>query len=149
MWEELLGYWDNEFVGNYKSLNGGKEPETEKYFSKLDDMSIALQHAFIVNNPNLIGMKDALNKPDETAYSRLHSELQPFIRDYLQTHRFYDIFLVGARSGRVVYSVSKELDFGTSLIDGPFAETAIGKIFQRANSADTLGEFFIKDFEPY
>ena len=83
-----------------------------------------LHHAFIVNNPNLIGMKYAFNKPDETAYSRLHSELQPFIRDYLQTRRFYDIFLVDARSGRVVYYVSKELDFGTSLIDGTFAETA-------------------------
>ena len=129
MREELLGYWENEFTDNYQQLNGGTDPETEKYFSKLDDASIALQHAFIVNNPNPIGLKDALNKPDETAYSRLHSELQPFIRDYLKTHGVYDIFLADARSSRVVYSVFKEIDFSTSLGDGPFAETALGRIF--------------------
>ena len=101
----------------------------------------------IVNNPNPIGLKDALKKPDKTAYSRLHSELQPFIRDYLKTYGFYDIFLVDSQSSRVVYSVFKELDFGTSLVDGPFAETALGRIFQLANSADAPGEFFVEDFE--
>ena len=149
MREELRRYWENEFTTNYQQLNGGTDPETEKYFSKLDDASIALQHAFIVNNPNPIGLKDALNKPDKTAYSRLHSELQPFIRDYLKTYEFYDIFLVDSQSSRVVYSVFKELDFGTSLVDGPFAETALGRIFQLANSADAPGEFFVEDFEPY
>ena len=129
MREELRRYWENEFTTNYQQLSGGTDPETEKHFSELDDASIALQHAFIVNNPNPIGLKDALNKPDETAYSRLHSELQPFIRDYLKTYGFYDIFLVDSESSRVVYSVFKELDFGTSLVDGPFAETALGRIF--------------------
>ena len=60
----------------------------EKYFSKLDDASIALQHTFIVNKPNPIGLKDALNKPDETACSWLYSEPQPFIRGYLKTYGF-------------------------------------------------------------
>ncbi len=148
MREELRRYWENEFTTNYQQLNGGTDPETEKYFSKLDDASIALQHAFIVNNPNPIGLKDALNKPDETAYSRLHSELQPFIRDYLKTYGFYDIFLVDSKSSRVVYSVFKSLDFGTSLVDGPFAETALGRIFQLANAADAPGEFLLRILSP-
>ena len=35
------------------------------------------------------------------------------------------------------------------MVDGPFAETALGRIFQLANSADAPGEFFVEDFEPY
>ena len=54
-----------------------------------------------------------------------------------------------SKSSRVVYPIFKELDFGTSLVDGPFAETALGRIFQLANSADAPGEFFVEDFEPY
>ena len=54
-----------------------------------------------------------------------------------------------ARSSRVVYSVFEEIDFGTSLADGPFAETALGRIFQQANSADASGELFVEDCEPY
>ena len=46
MREELRGYWENEFTEKYQQLNGGTDPETEKYFSKLDDTSMALQQQF-------------------------------------------------------------------------------------------------------
>ena len=69
MREALRRYWENAFAGNYQQLNGGKDPDAEKYFSKLDEVSIALQHTFIVKNSNPIGLRDALNKPDETAFS--------------------------------------------------------------------------------
>ena len=46
-------------------------------------------------------------------------------------------------------STFKELNFGTSLIGGPFAESSLGRIFQKANSAELPGQFFIEDFAPY
>ncbi|MEK9764332.1 MAG: hypothetical protein VW729_16745, partial [Deltaproteobacteria bacterium] len=149
MREELRIFWEKEFGGRYRWLNNEQDPEIEKYFSKLSDESVALQHTFIAENPNPIGLKDQLIKPDTTAYSRLHEELQPFARDFINTHGYYDIFLVDSKSGSIVYSVFKELDFGTSLRDGPFAETALGRIFQQANAAEAPGEFFIEDFEPF
>ena len=37
MREELRRYWENEFTTNYQQLNGGTDPETEKYFAKIFD----------------------------------------------------------------------------------------------------------------
>ena len=147
--EELQSYWDEEFGERYRQLNDGKDPEIEKYFSQLDDYTIALQHSYIANNPNPMGFKDELDKPDETAYSRLHEQLHPSIRSFLREFGYYDIFLVETEEGRIVYSTFKELNFGTSLIDGPFAESSLGRIFQKANSAELPGQFFIEDFAPY
>ena len=147
--DELKSYWEEEFGERYRQLNDGKDPEIEKYLSQLDDYTIALQHSYIANNPNPMGFKDELDKPDETAYSRLHEQLHPSIRSFLREFGYYDIFLVEAEEGRIVYSTFKELNFGTSLIDGPFAESSLGRIFQQANAAQLPGQFFIEDFEPY
>ncbi len=147
--EELQSYWEDEFGERYRQLNDGKDPEIKKYFSQLDDYTIALQHSYIVENSNPMGFKDELDKPDETAYSRLHGQLHPSIRGFLREFGYYDIFLVETEEGRIVYSTFKELNFGTSLIDGPFAESSLGKIFQQANSAELPGQFFIEDFAPY
>ncbi|MEC8435402.1 MAG: methyl-accepting chemotaxis protein, partial [SAR324 cluster bacterium] len=147
--EELQSYWEDEFGERYRQLNDGKDPEIEKYFSQLDDYTIALQYSYIANNPNPMGFKDELDKPDETAYSRLHEKLHPSIRSFLREFGYYDIFLVETEEGRIVYSTFKELNFGTSLIDGPFAESSLGRIFQQANSAELPGQFFIEDFAPY
>jgi len=147
--DELKSYWENEFGERYRQLNEGKDPEIEKYFSQLDEHAIALQHSYIVNNPNPMGFKDELDKPDETAYSRLHGQLHPSTRSFLREFGYYDIFLVEAEEGRIVYSTFKELNFGTSLIDGPFAESSLGRIFKQANTAQLPGQFFIEDFEPY
>ena len=147
--DELKSYWENEFGERYRQLNEGKDPEIEKYFSQLDEHTVALQHSYIVKNPNPMGFKDELDKPDETAYSRLHEQLHPSTRSFLREFGYYDIFLVEAEEGRIVYSTFKELNFGTSLIDGPFAESSLGRIFQQANAAQLPGQFFIEDFEPY
>ena len=61
----------------------------------------------------------------------------------------YDIFLLEAEDGRIVYYTFNELNFGTSLMDGPFAESSLGRIFKQANAAELPGQFFIEDFAPY
>jgi methyl-accepting chemotaxis protein len=43
------------------------------------------------------------------------------VRNYLEKFGYYDIFLVDPETGDIVYSVFKELDYSTSLIDGPYA----------------------------
>ena len=45
--EKLQSYWEEEFGERYRQLNDGKDPEIEKYFSQLDDYTIALQLSLI------------------------------------------------------------------------------------------------------
>lgn len=108
----------------YEKRNLGSRTELGNLISGLDEDTIALQYQYIKRNSHPLGKKDELLDPiDGSQYGEWHSRYHPFLRDFQKRFGFYDLFLVGAESGRIVYSVFKGLDFATSLIDGPCAKT--------------------------
>ena len=135
----------NEFVGIT-----GKQPPVAQQLAPLDNDSIFLQHQYIANNPNPLGSKENLDAAqDETTYSKLHGKYHPIVRSYLQKFGYYDIFLCDLQSGDIVYSVFKELDFTTSLSQGPYAGTNFGKAFELAANATSKDDVFLVDYEDY
>lgn len=108
-----------------------------------------LQSAYITNNPNPLGEKDALDAArDGSLYSEAHAAYHPWFRQFLKARGYYDIFLFDT-DGSLVYSVFKELDYATNLRTGEYADTDLGNSFRAA--ADTLnsGEVAFFDFRPY
>lgn len=75
-----------------------------------------------------LGMSKLEDAGDGSAYSRAHRNLFPFLANYLELHGYYDIFLVSP-DGSVLFTVVKEDDFGTNLVDGPYAGTNIARAF--------------------
>lgn len=121
-----------------------------KWHEGLDQQAIKLQELFIADNPNPIGKKELLDQPVEpSTYARLHAKIHPSFRKQLEGYGFYDIFLIEPNDGRIVYSVFKELDFGTRLINGPYSATNFGRAAQ--TMIETRGEngFVIADFKEY
>ncbi len=59
---------------------------------------------------------------------------------------FYDVFVI-APDGLVVYSVAREADFHSNLINGPYAGSNLAKAFQRARSQPD--QLILEDFQPY
>ncbi len=145
----LEHYYREDFANEYRSQNDAS-PGIDQWLGMLDDDSIAFQDAYISANPNPLGSKDALDRaPGPAEYGDLHGLVHPPIRTYLQKFGYYDIFLVDPDSGDIVYSVFKELDYSTSLIDGPFANTNFGRAFRKANEATERDAVFLVDFEQY
>ncbi len=149
MRNELAKYYKNEFGKEYSKLNNGKTVDVMSLLKQLDSQSIALQYHYIQNNPNPLGNKHKLiDAKDGSRYSRIHNQYHPAFRQFLEEFEYYDIFLVDSESGDIIYSVYKELDFTTSLIDGPYAKTGIGEAFRAANKLAANGVALI-DFAPY
>ncbi len=147
---ELRSYYTDQFLAKYKTRNKDVHFDVEKVLNSLDADSIALQHAYISNNPNPLGEKDALMRAnDQSEYSALHAKYHPHIRDFLKKFEYYDIFLVDPETGDVVYTVFKELDFTTSLINGPYANTGLGEAFRKANASNDPDFVALTDFAPY
>jgi anti-anti-sigma regulatory factor/HAMP domain-containing protein len=73
----------------------------------------------------------------------------PIIRSYLKRFGYYDIFLVDHETGHIVYTVFKEVDFGTSLLTGPYRETNFAEVFQEARTAGAKDFVRLIDFKPY
>ncbi|MDH5357503.1 MAG: methyl-accepting chemotaxis protein [Gammaproteobacteria bacterium] len=148
---KLTGYYNNTFMPEYLSLNPGASAlPTSNLLAKIDLNGLSLQNTLIAKNPAPLGEKDSMTDlGDGSQYSYWHNQYHPYLRDVLQRFGFYDIFLVDSTTGKVVYSVYKELDFATSLMDGPYANSGLAKAFKEANKATRSGVVAITDFESY
>ena len=79
---------------------------------------------------------------DPSKPQALHQALLP-ISEQLG---FYDIFIINP-AGFVEYTVAKEADFQTNLIQGPYANSGLAKLFTRVKGkGDTV---IVEDFSPY
>lgn len=133
-------------------MTPGADPSlVTQWTGKLDEAARRLQQVFIVANTEPLGDKDKVDNPgDGSAYSSLHRANHPMFRDFKERFGFYDLFLIDPVEGRIVYSVEKETDFGTSLLNGPFADSAFGRAAQAMIAAKGKGApFVLADFEPY
>jgi methyl-accepting chemotaxis protein len=147
---ELKTYYTQDFSEEYRNLNDGADPRAERYFRQLDPDSVAMQYHFIKANEHPLGSKHLLDDPgDGSDYSRLHSEVHPVVRSYLEKFGYYDIFLCDPETGDIVYSVFKELDYSTSLKDGPYADTNFGEAFRRAAESGGKDEVILVDYKKY
>ncbi len=147
---QLRSYYQNDFSNAFKKENDGRSPDINLVINKLDDDAVALQYYYIKANANPLGSKDEMIKAsDNSEYSSVHAEYHPVIRDYLKKFGYYDIFLVHPETGKIVYSVFKELDFATSLKTGPYADTNLGEAFRLANSSASPDSVVFMDFKQY
>ena len=150
MRSELAGYYQGSFAPEYQSQNQDSDPSVMSRLNQLDDATVAMQHSYIVENVNPLGNKQMLDAASTgTAYDKFHKRYHPSIRGFLDRFGYYDIFLIDDKSGNIVYSVFKELDYATSLKTGPFAQTNFGRAFQRASQASSPEEAVLVDFECY
>jgi methyl-accepting chemotaxis protein len=146
----VKNFYDNQYGKEYSRING-KTLNTGSLVNQLSSESIALQYQYIVNNSHPLGNKELLDSVanDGTAYSKAHNEYHPHSREMLYHYGFYDIFIADIDTGNIIYSVYKELDFATSLINGPYAKTGIGEAFKKAASANNPEYVYLTDFNEY
>jgi len=142
-------YYTDDFAQEYGNYNVNESPDMLMFLEELSDNSLALQYHYIATNPNPVGTKEEyFFAADASSYTQLHRHYHPYLHDIQMRFDFEDIFLVEANNGHIVYSVLKELDFATSLKDGPYAKTSLGQVFEKLNQAPQ-GSNELIDFTPY
>lgn len=147
---DLQNYYSGEFDAEYRNQNGGAPSNALRALSQLSPTAVALQHAYIRENPSPLGSKQLMTRADGNSdYHQHHEGFHPWARSYLERFGYYDIFLIDAETGEIVYSVFKELDYGTSLLEGPYASTNFAEAFKQAASAASADFFVVEDFQPY
>ena len=150
MRSELASYYKNQFGVEYSKRNNGASIDTQQILGKLDNEAIALQYHYIKANSNALGNKHRLDAAsDDSAYSELHKKYHPPIREFLEEFGYHDIFLVDSESGDIVYSVYKEVDYATSFLDGPYAESGLGEAFRSVHKVSRSDAVAITDFAAY
>ncbi len=145
----LEGFYAGEFAAAYRKATGS-DPDARALVAALDDASVWLQDLYIRSNEYPLGAKANLDAAaDDSAYTKAHGLYHPILRNLQQKYGLYDLFLIDAQSGQIVYSVGKEIDFAASLKSGPIAGTNLGRCVQEALAAGTRDAVSYAEFDRY
>jgi hypothetical protein len=144
---KLEDYYQQQFAKHYQAQTG--QAVDAKALLPRSPASLLAQYLYIADNERPLGTKDELMAhADGSRYSRAHARFHPRLRSFLKRFGYYDIFLIDARTGDVVYTTFKELDFSTNLASGPYKGTALGRAYRSALAA-SADQSRLEDFAPY
>jgi methyl-accepting chemotaxis protein len=148
--ERMLEYVNTQFKPEYAKRNVQSSAEMVPFIDVRDPNGVALQSEFIVNNSNPLGQKERLIVPAvDTTYAKVHAQYHPSFERAQKLFEFYDIFLIDTDSDTIVYTVFKELDFGTPLGNGIAAKTKLAEAYQKVKNAPNRDTVYLSDFAPY
>jgi methyl-accepting chemotaxis protein len=147
---KMQNFYSGEFSQEYSKQNDGKQVDTRSILNRLADTQLLLQANYIYDNPNPLGSKHKFERHEgTTSYNSSHGKFHQGFREYIEKFGFYDIFLIEAESGNVVYSVFKETDFATSLKTGPHSNSPLAKVFKEALLLPEGDSAVMSDYETY
>ncbi|RBM25832.1 methyl-accepting chemotaxis protein [Vibrio tarriae] len=144
----LKDYYTAQFGQNYQKLNNGQEANPLTRLSLLSKPAESLQARYIASNPNPLGSKhEWVSDSLGSEYDALHQKYHPGIKQYLEQFGLYDVFMVD-NDGNVVYTVFKELDFATNLLNGPYKDSGLARAYVQAQTLAN-NQYYLDDFAPY
>jgi len=144
----LQSYYQGDFAETFNAKNPEKT-NTAQLYSQLSERAKHYQTKYIADNDYPLGNKNKLVSAGDSPYDKIHQQYHPMFNKYLQQFGYYDIFIVDVKSGHIVYSVFKELDYGTSLITGPYAQTGIAIAYNKALALSNRNTTALADFQAY
>ena len=128
---KLGRYLDRNFLTTLED-SSGMSLSTDHVLPK-SDAGVVAQHYYLVENDNPVGSKHHLVSPDVVnPYNQFHATYHDGFRHFLELFEYYDIFLVEPERGDIVYSVFKEVDYGTSLFTGPYSDSGLADAVREA-----------------
>lgn len=148
--DELRAYYSQTFAQAYSERNGENYNQAATLLSDLGPTARKLQYDYIANSKFGVGEKDKqISSGIQSRYNLAHQTYHPHMRRILYDFGYYDIFLVDPATGTIAYSVFKELDYGTSVTTGPYADTGIGEAFRLAMAQSDASDASVSKLQVY
>lgn len=128
----------------------GSNPSDVDAWVPTNPKTAALQHLYISGNGHPIGEKQKLDAAnDGSTYSKLHAKYHPGFRDFVEEFGYYDIFIIDAETGLIVYTDFKEVDFLTSVYDGPLKDSGLSVLARQVLESNDPEKSIMGDFAAY
>lgn len=142
-------YYLTEFSDQFAALNSGSRPSVDDWVDAMSDNAITLQRHFIVDNSHPSDQRERLDEaPVSSSFNNYHKRYHPQFRRFQDRFGLDDILILRPDDGAVMYSVKKQPDVGTSLVEGPFKESHLAVAYQQAIASEP-GQVVFGDFAPY
>jgi len=121
-----------------------------EYYRPIRPAQTYLQYHYIAQNEHPPKEKYNLdNAEDGSDYSRWHQRYHPFFHNVIERFGYYDIFLIDFDTNDVVYTVDKQVDFGTNLTTGPYSRSGLAEAVAAVHLDPQAGGVQVIDYQPY
>ncbi len=145
---DLEAWYNKDLLPRLDKVAGSHTPL--EGLMPVDLVARRLQADYIARNPNPVGQKDKLlAAPGGSRYDVEHARYHPLLKRAADAVGFYDINLMDAATGDVVYTVAKETDFGSNMYSGAFAQSGFARAAKRALDPRNGGKAVIEDYTAY
>lgn len=146
--QSLNEFYENEFRSKLATVN--EQVLGVDYYQPKNTNAKIAQYLYIANNKYPIDSKKMLEDPlDNSSYSKAHRKYHNIIRDYIDNFGYEELFLIDHKTGDIVYSVLKEIDFASSLLNNSFKNSNIYDAFIATQNAIKPEITKLTDFRPY
>lgn len=98
-----------------------------------------------LNIPGLNWIIMTTGSLEETLAGTVAADEKDYFAKYIEEYGYYDLFLIHPQ-GEVFYSVTHEADYKTNMVNGPYADSGLGKLVQQTLKTGTYG---LSDLAPY
>lgn len=107
-----------------------------------------LQHHYLVNN-EAADAADLIDAADGSRYSAVHARYHELFHHIVREFGYEDLYLIDFNSGEVVYSVHKQVEYGTSLDRGPYRRSNLAAAVEAVREDPGQGFVQAIDYRPY
>lgn len=95
------------------------------------------------------GLIDARTKSEWQGYWDSHDQMEPYMQAYRRGFPWYDLILLDAKDGRVLYSAAKEVDFGVRIPVGPLSKSSLAEVFDAVRNQSGAAAAVFRDYRHY
>ena len=147
--QSVKSFYQQQFSPLFTEKNPSLTAIDTSFIDALPESNLSLQFSFISENQFPIDEKSQLmQSPFVSSYDGTHSYYHPIFKRFAEDFNIDDIYLITADTQTVAYSINKDVDFATSLKDGPFSNSALAKLIQDLLNS-TEKQTLISDSQPY
>ena len=152
---ETVGTLRRESFDKLEAIQLSKKTAIETYFSDMfmkmgvfaKSKEVSLLYDRLVVYHNDMNTSPTGNYDVTTSeYNTIWSTLGASLKDFYDTSGVYDVFLICAKHGHVMYSASKESDLGENMGHGKYKDSSLGDLWAKIVSSDKPS---IVDMAPY
>ncbi|MDQ7044529.1 MAG: methyl-accepting chemotaxis protein [Sulfurimonas sp.] len=145
-------------LSSYESLTSIRDSKTaqiENFFNKIQADVLVLVESKNVRDlvEDLISVHKELKVQASDNYPVAHHlaqekiiEHEKYFQEYAKRYGYYDIFIVCAKHGHVMYSQAKESDYGQNVGTGPLKSSGLGEVWRKVKE---LKRPVFVDLAPY
>jgi methyl-accepting chemotaxis protein len=146
-------------ITTYISVSESKEALTKNSYSQLTTVRDMKKHSIEGFFKERVGDIEVLSRSENTYdivndLLRVHHELdvkatdrypvenklskeattkhEKYFQEYMKEYGYYDVFVICAKHGHVLYSASKESDYGANLTYGELKDSGLAEVYRQA-----------------